>query len=164
MELELNTLKTKEIEKKVLIIQKEWANSIISIGKAFLNKQDYLDITDKFLDRLYFFNKGKVLFKPTKASNKQFRRSKNEFISYFIGHDKVSDEDKGFALEPWKNIYFENFDTIFFENILISMGNYFFTNYRDEQIKVEYSFGYMLDNKSILKIVFHHSSVPYKVS
>ena len=164
MELELNTLKTKEIEKKVLIIQKEWANSIISIGKAFLNKQDYLDITDKFLDRLYFFNKGKVLFKPTKASHKQFRRSKNEFISYFIGHDKVSDEDKGFALEPWKNIYFENFDTIFFENILISMGNYFFTNYRDEQIKVEYSFGYMLDNKSILKIVFHHSSVPYKVS
>ena len=160
----MNTLKTKEIEKKVLIIQKEWANSIISIGKAFLNKQDYLDITDKFLDRLYFFNKGKVLFKPTKASHKQFRRSKNEFISYFIGHDKVSDEDKGFALEPWKNIYFENFDTIFFENILISMGNYFFTNYRDEQIKVEYSFGYILDNKSILKIVFHHSSVPYKVS
>ena len=84
MELELNTLKTKEIEKKVLIIQKEWANSIISIGKAFLNKQDYLAITDKFLDRLYFFNKGKVLFKPTKASHKQFRRSKNEFISYFI--------------------------------------------------------------------------------
>ena len=160
----MNTLKTKEIEKKVLIIQKEWANSIISIGKAFLNKQDYLDITDKFLDRLYFFNKGKVLFKPTKASHKQFRRSKNEFISYFIGHDKVSDEDKGFALEPWKNIYFENFDTIFFENILISMGNYFFTNYQDEQIKVEYSFGYILDNKSILKIVFHHSSVPYKVS
>ena len=160
----MNTLKTKEIEKKVLIIQKEWANSIISIGKAFLNKQDYLDITDKFLDRLYFFNKGKVLFKPTKASHKQFRRSKNEFISYFIGHDKVSDEDKGFALEPWKSIYFENFDTMFFENILISMGNYFFTNYQDEQIKVEYSFGYMLDNKSILKIVFHHSSVPYKVS
>ena len=159
----MNTLKTKEIEKKVLIIQKEWANSIISIGKAFLNKQDYLDITDKFLDRLYFFNKGKVLFKPTKASHKQFRRSKNEFISYFIGHDKVSDEDKGFALEPWKNIYFENFDTIFFENILISMGNYFFTNYQDEQIKVEYSFGYMLDDKSILKIIFHHSSVPYKV-
>ena len=164
MEFQLNTIKTKEIEKKVLIIQKEWANSIISIGKAFLNKQDYLAITDKFLDRLYFFNKGKVLFKPTKASHKQFRRSKNEFISYFIGHDKVSDEDKGFALEPWKNIYFENFDTIFFENILISMGNYFFTNYRDEQIKVEYSFGYMLDNKSTLKIVFHHSSVPYKVS
>ena len=164
MEFQLNTIKTKEIEKKVLIIQKEWANSIISIGKAFLNKQDYLDITDKFLDRLYFFNKGKVLFKPTKASHKQFRRSKNEFISYFIGHDKVSDEDKGFALEPWKSIYFENFDTMFFENILISMGNYFFTNYQDEQIKVEYSFGYMLDNKSILKIVFHHSSVPYKVS
>ena len=160
----MNNLKTKEIEKKILIVQKEWANSIINIGKAFLEKQDYLGITDKFLDRLYFFNEGKVLFKPTKASHKQFRKSKNEFISYFIGHDKVSDEDKGFALEPWKSIYFENFDTIYFENILISMGNYFFTNYEDEQIKVEYSFGYILDDKSILKIIFHHSSVPYNVS
>ena len=158
----MNTLKTKEIEKKVLIIQKEWANSIISIGKAFLNKQDYLDITDKFLDRLYFFNKGKVLFKPTKASHKQFRRSKNEFISYFIGHDKVSDEDKGFALEPWKSIYFDNFDTLNYNNFFISMGNYYFTDYVDEKIKVEYSFGYILNKENNLKIIFHHSSIPYK--
>ena len=161
MELELNTLKTKEIEKKVLIIQKEWANSIISIGKAFLNKQDYLAITDKFLDRLYFFNKGKVLFKPTKASKEPFRKNKNEFISYFIGHNKTSQEDNGFALEPWKNINFENFDITTYENISISMGNYFFTNYHNKKIKVEYTFGYTFDHQNKLKIIFHHSSIPY---
>ena len=160
----LNDINTKELEKKIFNIQKQWANSIISIGKAFLDNKDYLDLTNKFLDKLYFFNKGKVLFKPTKASKKQFRKTKNEYLSYFIGHNKISDEDKGFALEPWKSIYFENFDTIHYENILISMGNYFFTNYQNEKIKVEYSFGYILDDQNILKIIFHHSSIPYKVS
>ena len=51
-----------------------------------------------------------------------------------------------------------------FENIIISMGNYFFTNYENEKIKVEYSFGYVLDEKdNELKIIYHHSSVPYNI-
>lgn len=159
----MSVLKLKEFEKKVLIIQKQWANSIIDIGKAFLNKKDYIGVTNKFIDKLYLFDNGKVLFKPTKASKKQFRRSKTEVISYFIGYKKISDEDKGFALEPWKSIYFDNFDTLYYENFSISMGNYFFTNYQDEEIKVEYSFGYRLDEENNLKIFFHHSSIPYKV-
>jgi len=44
------------------------------------------------------------------------------------------------------------------------MGNYFFTNYENEKIKVEYSFGYVLDEKdNELKIIYHHSSVPYNI-
>ena len=158
----MNTLSAKEVEKKISNIQKQWANSIIEIGRAYLDKKDYLNLTDEFLDKLYFFNKGKVLFKPTKASKKQFRKKKSEFISYFIGHNKASDEDKGFALEPWKNIYFENFDIMYIEKVLISMGNYFFTDYENKQIKFEYTFGYMLDQENNLKIIFHHSSIPLK--
>ena len=158
----MRVLNLKEVEKKVINIQDQWANSIINIGKAFLDKKDYLDLTNNFLDKLYLFDNNKVLFKPTKASQKQFRKSKAEFISYFIGHNKTSDEDKGFALEPWKSIYFDNFETLYFGKILISMGNYFFTDYLDVQIKVEYSFGYILDEENNLKIIFHHSSIPYK--
>ena len=76
---------------------------------------------------------------------------------------KISEEDIGFALEPWKNIHFENFDYTVFENILLTMGNYFFTNYDNENIKVEYSFGYTFDDKENLKIVFHHSSIHYQI-
>lgn len=159
----MSVLNFKEVEIKISIIQKEWANSIINIGKAFLDKKDYLDLTNKFIDKLYLFNNGKALFKPTKASQKQFRRSKAEFISYFIGHNKISDEDKGFALQPWKKIYFDNFDTLYYENFFISMGNYYFTDYLDEKIKVEYSFGYILNKENNLQIIFHHSSIPYKV-
>ena len=151
-----------EISKNISDIQQKWGNSIIEIGKAYLDKKDYLKLTENFLDELYYFNQGKVLFKPTQASHKQFRNKKNEFISYFIGHNKVSDEDKGFALEPWKDIYFQNFDFITYDDIVISMGNYLFTDYENKKTKVEYSFGYMLNQESKLKIIFHHSSIPYK--
>ncbi len=157
----MNINSSSDISKEIFDIQKQWANYIVEIGKSYLNKQDYIILTERFLDDLYCFKLGKVLFKPTKASHKQFRNKKEEFISYFIGHNKISDEDKGFALEPWKNIYFENFDIIAFDNIFLSMGNYFFTNYEDKNLKVEYSFGYILDSKSKLKIIFHHSSLPY---
>ena len=115
-----------DINEKIKNAQKNWANGIINIGKCYLEKKDYIALTETFVEELYAFKKGKVLFKPTKASKNQFRKDKNEFISYFIGHNKISDEDKGFALEPWKDIQFDNFDFTVFKDIIISMGNYFF--------------------------------------
>lgn len=158
----MNSLTSKEISEKIVDIQNKWSDNVINIGKAYLEKKDYIELTNSFLDNLYNFSTGKVLFKPTKASKLQFRSHRKEFISYFIGHKKVSDEDAGFALEPWKNIEFENYKFININNLLISMGNYFFTNYKNEKIKVEFSFGYVCDQKNDLKIVFHHSSLPYK--
>ena len=158
----MNSIPLEKINKKIKKAQKRWADGIINIGKYYFEKKDYIALTNNFIEELYSFKDNKVLFKPTKASKKQFRKNKNEFISYFIGHNKVSDEDKGFALEPYKSVQFINFDFSIFENIIISMGNYIFTNYEDEKIKVEYSFGYILDeNEDELKIIFHHSSVPY---
>ena len=152
------------INKKIKNAQENWADGIINIGKYYLEKKDYIALTENFIEELYAFKKGKVLFKPTKASKKQFRNNKNAFISYFIGHNKISDEDKGFALEPWKDIQFDNFDFTIFEDIIISMGNYFFTNYEGEKVKVEFSFGYIQEeNEDNLKIIFHHSSIPYKI-
>ena len=110
------------INEKIKNAQKNWANGIINIGKCYLEKKDYIALTETFIEELYAFKRGKVLFKPTKASKNQFRKDKNAFISYFIGHNKISDEDKGFALEPWKDIQFDNFDFTVFKDIIISMG------------------------------------------
>ncbi len=155
---------SKRLREKIFDVQKKWANGIVRIGKAYREKKDYVKLTNEFLDNLYYFEQGKVLFKPTKAIHKQFRRNKNEFISYFIGYNPVSEEDKGFALEPWKKISFQNFDYSVFENVFLSLGNYFFTDYRDKEIKVEYSFGYILNRENELRIIYHHSSIPYKKS
>jgi hypothetical protein len=43
------------------------------------------------------------------------------------------------------------------------MGNYFFKSSNDDnEIKVEYTFGYIKKNKQSLVINLHHSSLPYK--
>jgi hypothetical protein len=47
------------------------------------------------------------------------------------------------------------------ENHAIAMGNYFFTNPNGQEIKVEYTFGYIQDKNGNLKINLHHSSLPY---
>merc|ERR1719421_2717965 len=43
----------------------------------------------------------------------------------------------------------------------MAMGNYFFTTPEGDEAKVEYSFGYMLDEDGNVRIVLHHSSMPY---
>ena len=151
-----------DIDKYIGEIQKKWADGIISIGKASIENRDVVKLTETFLNELYSFDNNKILFKPTKASNIQFRKNKNEFLSYFIGHKRISDEDVGFALEPWKEITFENYDFSVYENFILSMGNYFFKNYKNKITKVEFSFGYIFDKSENLRIVFHHSSVPFK--
>ena len=88
---------SENINAKIKKAQKKWADGIVNIGKYYLEKKDYIALTNNFIEELYSFKNNKILFKPTKASKKQFRSKKNEFISYFIGHNKVSDEDKGFA-------------------------------------------------------------------
>ena len=151
---------SEEISKKISDIQEKWANSVIEIGKAYLDKKDYVNLTENFIDDLYNFQQGKILFKPTKASHKQFRNKKEEFISYFIGHNKISDEDKGFALEPWVDVVFDNHGFYFHQGMFIAMGEYTFSNQAQEKAKVEYTLGYVKDAEGALKIVVHHSSFP----
>ena len=59
-----------------------------------------------------------------------------------------------------KNIEFKNDSINIYENIAIAMGNYFFTDRSGAETKVEYSFVYIKRDNS-LKIILHHSSLPY---
>ena len=74
--------------------------------------------------------------------------------------DRACNEDKGFAINPWTKVRFENSNLILEENRAIAMGNYFFTDLDGNEAKVEYTFGYKLNNGQ-LKIDLHHSSFPY---
>ena len=144
----------------ILKFQELWARGLVEIGKF---KEDYSrakNLTLKLLDQLYDFRDGKVQFKPTKASDQQFRNDKESALSYFIGSDKTFPEDSGFAMSQWKNIEFKNDSINIYEDVAIVMGNYFFTDGSGAETKVEYTFGYIKRDKS-LKIILHHSSLPY---
>ena len=45
----------------------------------------------------------------------------------------------------------------------MAMGNYFFTTPEGDEVKVEYSFGYVLDDGGNVRINLHHSSMPFGI-
>ena len=89
-------------------------------------------MTSDLLHNIYAFNHCEVLFKPTLAKKNQFRTTKDEFLSYFLGQNKVCDEDGGFAIKGWKSIKFENFKITEQNNQLLAMGNYYFKDNEDK--------------------------------
>jgi hypothetical protein len=141
--------------------QNEWGAGVVKIGSLKESRAECESYTNEFLDTLYAFETGTVLFKPTKCSIEQFRSTKNMALSYFIaGENRDCDEDQGFAINPWTKVKFENAGIILEENRAIAMGNYFFTDLDGNEAKVEYTFGYRLIGGN-LKIDLHHSSFPY---
>ncbi|MEZ0343560.1 MAG: hypothetical protein ABWJ99_01965 [Caldimicrobium sp.] len=139
--------------------QESWAKGIIEIGRLYTEKKDFVEFAKKFIKEMYNYDEGIVLFKPTKAREKQFRLNFEEALSYFVGGNIK--EDKGFALEPWKAIRFEVAGNLIFNEIAISQGNYYFTSAKTgETIRVEFTFVYKLVGNQ-LKIVAHHSSLPF---
>lgn len=141
--------------------QESWGENIVAIGEAGLESQEAAKFQAKdTLNTLYAFDKGPVLFKPTKASEIPFRSTKDKALSYFVGGD-IS-EDDGFALQPWTNVRFENYDTIINGDTALASGIYYFTSGEtNEEVAVEYTFGYVLDEDNNLRIHLHHSSLPF---
>ena len=149
--------------KQVIHAQEEWAEGLVAIGEAYTNHKNYRDVAANLIDNLYAYNtnRGKVLFKPTKASEHPFRTTYASALSYFIGGDSNFAEDSGFALTPWTKISFNN-DQIYLDNdFAIAMGQYTFTDTQGKNTLVDYTFGYKKVGNGDLKIVLHHSSLPF---
>ena len=142
-------------------IQKEWGDSLVKLGSLKNNRVACEKEVELLINKLYGYKSGTVLFKPTKAKDDQFRLTFEGAKSYFIGENSNFSEDKGFALQPWTNVRFENSSVILKKDSAIAMGNYFFTENNGNEVKVEYTFGYFLHEKKNLKINLHHSSLPY---
>ena len=148
-------------KEKVKNAQTVWGEGVVKIGKLKEDRFQCEKFANEFLDNLYAFDLGEVLFKPTKCGHEQFRPTKAKALSYFIaGENRACHEDKGFAINPWTNVRFENSGFILERDRAISMGNYFFTDLNGNEAKVEYTFGYKLVNGK-LKIDLHHSSFPF---
>ena len=72
-------------------------------------------------------------------------------------------EDRGFAIQPWSRVRFENAGFIIGGGMAIAMGNYWFTDANTgEEARVEFTFGYFRDGDGDLRINLHHSSFPYQ--
>jgi len=150
-------------EQEIFDAQKQWDEGLIRIGKIYMDNGDYKSAAIEHINNQYNYQDGIVLFKPTLASQKQFRTDFKGALSYFISEDENYPEDIGFALTPWVNIRWENIGTKIFADVALATGNYYLTPLNSpEEVKVEYSFAYIKDKEGRLKIVLHGSHFPYK--
>ena len=140
--------------------QKAWGEGIVSISAAHSSGTDYIQRATTHIESLYAYGISPVLFKPTFASEKQFRPTFEGALSYFIGDNDSFPEDKGFAIKGWTGVRFENQNFVINGNTAQVMGNYFFMTENNIEIKVEFTFGYIIDSEGSLRIYLHHSSMP----
>lgn len=154
---------------EIVAAQSAWASGVVEIGSHYIAGHDYRRTAATFVDRMYAYNTTEVFFKPTMAAetssheHHEFRLSRPGAISYMVGGDSAFPEDLGFALKPWASVEFRNGGITTHGDVAMAMGDYYFTDTRGFETKVEYSFGYVRCNETGWpRIVLHHSSLPYQ--
>ena len=141
-----------------------WGNGLVAISKAYdeMGIDGARDLADSLLDNLYGFEFGPILFKPTLSGGTQtFRTDKRGTLSYFIGHNPEFPKDTGFGLKSWRDVRFETSSAFIEGDVAMWMGWVTFTDRNGNVVKVDKSFGYRRAGDGSLKLVLHHSSLPY---
>lgn len=153
-------------DSEVRLALQTWCDGIVEIGRVYEEGGDYRSKARDVVEQNYAFDRatrGKLLFKPTRASEHPFRSTEDEFLSYFVGGKYA--EDAGFAISPWwSKVRFDNYGTFFDDDGsgATAMGHYYFTSGLDAstRIEAEYTLQFVQVGDR-LKIVVHHSSLPY---
>ena len=150
-------------EDRVTAFKTAWGEGIVNIGAIHTEGGDYEAAAREHIEAFYAYDSDTpVLFKPTLTSADQFRGSFDEALSYFVGGS--IEEDGGFAIAPYTSVRWENEGTTISGDTAFAMGNYFFTKTDGSEVKVEYTFGIQEMDDGELKIVLHHSSLPFTPS
>ena len=145
----------------VIKAQHAWGAGIVKIGQVFLEGGDFTEAAAAHIKKHYDYDNGPVLFKPTLAAETPFRASFESALSYFVGGDSRWSEDTGFAIKPWTNVRFDNHQIVTFGNRAIAMGHYFFTTLEGDEVKVEYTLGFIKRGKDT-RLFLQDSSLPFQ--
>ena len=152
------------LEKDIFDAVSAWGDGLLEISNAYENSgiEKATLVAEGMLDGLYGFNLGSVLFKPTLSGGSQtFRSTREGALSYFVGQNPVYPQDSGFGIKFWRKVSVEASAVFIDETVAMWMGWVTFIDKNGEVTKVDKSWGYKLDDKGSLRIILHHSSLPY---
>ena len=143
----------------------DWGLGILKISEAYENSgiDKAKIVANEFLENLYGFEFGPILFKPTlSGGSTTFRPSKEGALSYFIAGNPDYPNDTGFGLKNWRKIESDTSAIFIEQNVAMWIGWVTFINNNGDEVKVDKSWGYRINDEGSLKIVLHHSSLPYE--
>jgi len=141
-----------------------WGDGLVAISRAYDDGgiERARAVAGDILESLYGFEFGPVLFKPTLSGGaKTFRTDRTGTLSYFIGHNPDFPQDTGFGLKSWREVSSQTSSVFVEGEVAMWMGWVTFTDRNGDTVKVDKSFGYRRAADGRLKLVLHHSSLPY---
>ena len=148
-------------KEQVIDAQNEWGSGVVKIGSLKDSRQECEDFTSNFLDKLYSFDNGPVLFKPTKCKfgNLEDPKQKRHPI---LSQEMIEHVTKMVALQLTLGLKLDlKIQTSFWKKIeQLRWAITFSQTLMETRAKMEYTFGYKLVNGA-LNIDVHHSSFPY---
>lgn len=142
-----------------------WGDALVAISKAYEEGgiDDARSVAENVLDSAYGYNMGPVLFKPTLASGDQtFRPTKKGALSYFVGHDDEYPLDGGFGIKGWRSCESVTSASFIEGDVAMWMGWISLTDKDGNVTTVDKSWGYKKDEDGTMRIIHHHSSLPYQ--
>ncbi|MGF1463991.1 MAG: phosphoribosyl-AMP cyclohydrolase [Maricaulaceae bacterium] len=145
--------------------RKVWGDALVAIAKAYEANgiEGATAEAEAALDGAYGYNLGPVLFKPTLASGEQtFRPTREGALSYFVGHNPAYPKDGGFGIKGWRTVETQTAASFIQGDVAMWMGWVIMTDKDGAVTKVDKSWGYKKDDAGVLRIVLHHSSLPYQ--
>ena len=151
-------------EAEVLNAQAAWCKALVDISTtgATQGPAAAKALAEKVIDAAYGYQMGAVLFKPTLTVVPQtFRTTKAGALAYFVGGDANFPKDTGFALKGWTACEAKNAAIFIAGDSASSMGNVNITDKAGKVTSVDKTWKYVKDDAGQLRIVVHHSSLPY---
>jgi hypothetical protein len=145
--------------------QQAWGEALVQIAT------DYTDggidraraTAEAVIDAAYGYELGPVLFKPTLTQQPQtFRTTREGALAYFVGHNDNFPNDDGFALKGWTKVEIVNAAIYISGDVAKTIGNVVLTDADGNVTTVDKTWGFQRDEEGTLRIVLHHSSLPYQ--
>ncbi len=149
---------------EVAAAQAAWCDALVMISMTADNNgaDAARAAAEAVIDGAYGYALGPVLFKPTLTTVPQtFRITREGALAYFVGQNANFPNDTGFAMKHWRSCASENAAIFMDDDVAMSMGNVRFTDKDGNVTVVDKTWGYKKDAAGTLRIVLHHSSLPY---
>jgi len=151
-------------EAQVLAAQKAWGRALVQISSDFASGglARATATASAVIDAAYGYQMGPVLFKPTLTTAPHtFRTTREGALAYFVGNNPAFPNDRGFALKGWTHVEVRNAAVLIHGDVAKTMGNVTLTNRDGSRTTVDKTWGFRLDPQGNLRIVLHHSSLPF---